>query len=43
LMRARRCWYIMSEVPLYRCCSKVRTHTAPGPYSRAMSRGIGPS
>jgi len=26
----------------YRVCSKVRTHTALGPYSRAMPRSIGP-
>ena len=28
---------------VYRVCSKLRTHTALGPYIRAMPKSIGPS
>ena len=31
----------MSEAPLYRGYSKLRTRTALGSYGRAMPRGIG--
>ena len=43
LQSPREGLFLMSEVPLYMACSKLRTHTAVGSYSGADPRSIGPT